>query len=472
MTALRTRVVPAPALTALESQLVPWLRAHDYAVEVPARASAPVAAEHPFETSPAVDYGRAAVRVPAAVARPRTVDELRRLLAQANALGVAVTTRGGGHSAGQQTLTSGLQVDLKGLNDVSLAGDCVRAQGGCRWKRVIRACAPHGVRPAVLIGSQEPTVGGTLSVGGFGDRTPQVGLQIEQVEALTVATMDGGLHRVGPGDPLFDYVLGGRGQLGVIVEALYRTCPLPEVINVQALRLPEPRSYLSLAYAHLLNPVWDAMPAWWNLESNQVEVLAGQTSRASDPLRVAVPRGTGAELVGDVQRAPVLETLEADERVGQAFSSPCFEVVVGLRDAPRMLANLRHALRRMKLDPYLDEGVPLALFRRPSTRPLAPAPKEDEFALIAAVRPVMPAAAAATMLPKMRGLADVMMEAGACLYLMGVEGNHPEFLSRQFGAGTAEAFVRYKREYDPEGRLNPWRPMQAALAAAGVPQLS
>lgn len=450
------------------TDLVGWARLQGIDAFVPAGpiASADIPSDHPFDVSPAVDFGRTEIRVPSLVLRPRSVDELRRILDRAVATQTPLITRGGGHSAGGQSLTWGVQVDLKRLAGAELRGPHVRAQGGCRWKSVIRACAPGGRRPAVLIGSQEPTVGGTLSVGGFGDRTPQAGLQIEQVEAMTVATLGGELHRVGPGDALFDYVLAGRGQLGVIVEVDFRTCPLPEVMDVRALHFPSLGSFLSTADGLLDTPLWDGMPAWWDITTGSVEALAGRAARAWEPSRVDVPAGGELHAAEEVERIPVLAALELDDRVGRAFASPCLEVVAALPDAQRLFRRLGAELLEMGLAPFLEEGVPLAVFRRNPALPLAPAPKHHDRAVIAAVRPEMPSSDAQRILPKLRRLADSLLREGACLYLMSVEGTEPRFLDRQFGEATARVFTTLKQRFDPEGLLNPWRPMQDALLRA------
>lgn len=462
----------AAVASASSSALERWAREQGIEAFVPdgPLVSSNIPIDHPFDLSPSVDYGRTEIRQPALVLRPGDVDALRRILERAAEQGIALTTRGGGHSAGGQSLTSGVQVDLKRLAQVALQGDHVRAQGGCRWRHVIQACAPYRLRPAVLIGSQEPTVGGTLSVGGFGDRTPRVGLQIDQVEALTVATLGGELHRVQPGDALFDYVLGGRGQLAVIVEAVYRTCALPDVVDVRPLRFSSLTAFTDVAEPLLEAPLWDGMPAWWDLETNAVHAFVGRAGYAGEPSTVDLPAEGDFEPAGPIERIPVLAALELDDRVGQAFASPCLEVVAGLPDAPRIMATLRSRAQSLGLLPYLGEGVPLSVFRRNPALPLSPAPKAHDRAIIAALRPEMPSREAQRVLPSLRRLADELMRDGACLYLMSVEGEDPSFLTRQFGLETARNFARLKRHYDPDGLLNAWRPMQevAYVARRGI----
>lgn len=418
---------------------------------------------HPFEDSVEVDFARTEVETPSLVLRPTSVDALRRVLERAAESKVSVTTRGAGHSSGGQSLTRGLQLDLKGLDRAELVGEHVHAQAGCRWKAVLRACAPSGRRPSVLIGSQEPTVGGTLSVGGFGDRTPRAGLQIDQVESMTVALIGGELREVLPGDLLFDYVLAGRGQLAVIVDVVFRTCPLPDVMDVRGLHFPSLEGFWRTARAELEQPRWDGMPAWWDIATDAVDVLVGRASDAFAMPAVDVPNSSDFEASDDIERVPVLAALEMDERVGTAFAAPCLEVVCALKDAPRIMPMFRAALLELGLAPYLPEGVPLAMFRRNPARPLSPAPEHDDLAVIAAARPEMPGVVAQRVLPSLRALADALMGAGASLYLMSVEGSRPDFLERQWGEAKAEKLVEAKRAHDPLGLLNPWVPMKGRL---------
>jgi FAD/FMN-containing dehydrogenase len=82
--------------------------------------------------------------------------------------------------------------------------------------------------PPVLPDHLGLSVGGTLSVGGISGTSFRHGAQVDHVTELEVVTGVGDLVRCTPtqaGD-VFDAVLAGLGQCGIIVRATLDWCPL------------------------------------------------------------------------------------------------------------------------------------------------------------------------------------------------------------------------------------------------------
>ena len=172
------------------------------------------------------DFGRMTRRVPAAVATPRSVEEVAGLVRRAARDCIRVTVRGGGHSQGGQSLTDdGVVLDTTGLDRIRPAGPgLVRAQGGVRWGALVDALRGTRRLPCVLADIGEVTVGGTLSAGGIGTTSHRYGAQVGQVEQLEVVTGTGERVRCSPerNAGLFDAVRSGQGQFGIITEAWIR----------------------------------------------------------------------------------------------------------------------------------------------------------------------------------------------------------------------------------------------------------
>ena len=177
----------------------------------------------------AFDYGRMTRRVPEAVATPRSVEEVARLVRCASRDGIRVAIRGGGHSQGGQSLTDrGVVLDTRCLDRVRPVGpELVRAQGGAEWGKVVDALDGARRLPPVLVDIGEVTVGGTLSAGGVGTTSHRYGTQAGQVEQLEVVTGTGERVRCSPtrNPGLFDAVRSGQGQFGIITEAWIRLRP-------------------------------------------------------------------------------------------------------------------------------------------------------------------------------------------------------------------------------------------------------
>lgn len=140
---------------------------------------------------------------------------------------------------------NGLAIDMRSLDRVLEVSEDARTgtasidvQGGALWQDVVAAGFEHGLRvrtgvPAVL----RLTVGGVLSVGGIS--TIRVGGSVaESVEELEVVTGAGELLTCSPDkrSDLFEAVLGGLGQVGVIVRARLSMVPVAPLVRGYALR--------------------------------------------------------------------------------------------------------------------------------------------------------------------------------------------------------------------------------------------
>ena len=100
---------------------------------------------------------------------------------------------------------------------------------GCRWNAVLPATLAEGLMPPVLPDYIGQTVGGTLSVGGIGAMSFREGAQIDHVVACAPSpgTAGSSVARSGSHRELFEMLLAGQGQVGVIVEATLRLVPAP-----------------------------------------------------------------------------------------------------------------------------------------------------------------------------------------------------------------------------------------------------
>lgn len=172
------------------------------------------------------DFGRMTAKVPEAVARPKSVEEVSDIVRWAAREEIPLAVRGAGHSQGGQSLADGgLVLDTVWLNRIEIPdGGPVRAQGGTQWGAIVDALQGTRRLPRVLVDTAEVTVGGTLSAGGFGTTSHRHGVQAGQVEQLEVVTGTGArfLCSRAQNRELFDAVRAGQGQFGVITEAWIR----------------------------------------------------------------------------------------------------------------------------------------------------------------------------------------------------------------------------------------------------------
>ena len=172
---------------------------------------------------------------PAAVAVPRSVDEVVAVVRAAVAAGLRVAPQSTGHGAGplaEADLSDVVLVKLHELTGVTVDPDAgtARVVGGTWWKDVVEAAAPHGF--TALHGSApDVAVAGYILSGGLSFYGRSQGVAANSVRAVEVVTGSGELVRADADHhaELFWAVRGGSGNLGVVVAIEIELLPMPDV---------------------------------------------------------------------------------------------------------------------------------------------------------------------------------------------------------------------------------------------------
>jgi FAD/FMN-containing dehydrogenase len=155
------------------------------------------------------------------VARPQSVEEIRKLVTEARG---PVSIGGGRYSMGGQTATDGaIQIDMRGLNRViklDVENRKIRVQAGITWRDIQEAIDPHDLSIRIMQTYSNFTIGGSLSVNVHG-RYIGEGPLVRSVESIRVVLADGSLVDASPSknSEIFYGAIGGLGGIGVIVEA-------------------------------------------------------------------------------------------------------------------------------------------------------------------------------------------------------------------------------------------------------------
>ena len=165
-------------------------------------------------------------RRPAVIVRVHSTDDVRAAVLAANALGLPIAVRGGGHNvAGHAVADAALVVDLRDLRTVTVdpVHRVARVGGGAQWDDVDAAAWTH--RLAVVGGTFGDTgVGGLTLGGGIGWLMGTQGLTCDNLIRAELVTASGELVVAGPdGDPELLWALrGGGGNFGVVTAFEFR----------------------------------------------------------------------------------------------------------------------------------------------------------------------------------------------------------------------------------------------------------
>jgi FAD-linked oxidoreductase len=165
---------------------------------------------------------------PAAIERPASLDELRRVVSQAASAGKRVRASASGHSFTDIALTDGVMVRLDQLArplDFDPGSGLFKAEAGIVLGDLNRALDERGVAFENLGDIDRQSVAGSIATGTHG--TGQAFRNISaQIAGLEVVTADGELVEVSESDPdLLRAARVGLGALGVIYSVTIRTVP-------------------------------------------------------------------------------------------------------------------------------------------------------------------------------------------------------------------------------------------------------
>lgn len=142
--------------------------------------------------------------LPAAVAAPRSREDVARALDAAREDGVPVTMRGGGTSQCGQTINSGLILDcskyLNGILELDVEGRRALVEPGIVLDELNRQLKPHGLWfPVDVSTASRATIGGMAANNSCGARSLRYGTTRDNVIAIQGFLADGSPFDFGPG---------------------------------------------------------------------------------------------------------------------------------------------------------------------------------------------------------------------------------------------------------------------------------
>jgi FAD/FMN-containing dehydrogenase len=172
---------------------------------------------------------------PAAIARCRGVADVVDAVTLAQAQGLNVAVRGGGHNvAGHGTLDHGLVIDLSPMKGIHVDPQTrtVRAEGGVLWNEFNRETQFHGLATTGGVVSSTGIAGLTLG-GGIGWLMPRYGLALDNLRSADLVVADGRVLRVSSDEhaDLFWAIRGGGGNFGIATSLEYNLHPVGPVIT-------------------------------------------------------------------------------------------------------------------------------------------------------------------------------------------------------------------------------------------------
>jgi len=429
----------------------------------------------PETTRPfSADFGGIFTRQPQLVLKPLALADLATALHLAATHGVAVTTRGAGHSQSGQSLGSGIVLDLRDIGGTPVIDrntETLEIGAGLSWRSATDFTFSKGFIPRALTHMLDATVAGTLSVGGIGSESWRFGPQVDNVRWLDVMTVDGEVLRCSTSlrPELFDAVRSGFGQCGIIVRVGY---PLRRCAGLLRTRTLVYRD--AAAFHHDVDVV--------TADTRQERFLSGAVVR--DPLgsierRFLLRVGRDFNELADLE-TDVLPELHADLELpprhtrlwrqdglpGHVFfqTFPRSQVVADAGELHPWVDHLfRHDLAKdvvevLRASPHraLDYGtLGLIFVRRGTARaPFFILPDESELTWEVGMFSSFAPKAHALGLSVRQEFVDLLRPFGGKRYLSSFRPFDWLACPDHYGPMWA-SFVSAKRRFDPRGTLNP-----------------
>ncbi|MBE9060625.1 FAD-binding oxidoreductase [cf. Phormidesmis sp. LEGE 11477] len=422
------------------------------------------------------DFGGAVHKRPRVVVRPNSAADIAAVVKYAIAQGLHVSTRAAGHSLNGQALSQdGILLDMRSLNQLhELNQDELwfRADAGTTWQQVVDAALPKGVIPPVLTNNLDVTLGGTHAAAGLGQSSFRYGSQADNCLALEVVTSTGDILWCSPEQnrELFDHVLCGYGQFGIITQVQHR---------LRRYR-PHTRTYF-LCYDDLSVLLKDQQKI---VQSELVDSLLtvfspcvlGFSRTENGPRPIVqwfyrIQATLELEQVSDLDETAFLSSLNfyrhvhTEDAAFEAYVQPLMQVPRPVETAnpwldvmlPASAAQEFIETALAQVPSFIDfRATPIgsfSLLSRHLHRPMFAVPQE-ELILGFGMYPTVPKARLEPVLKQLEQLSDLGFKLGGKRYLVSwIDFNRKQW-KQQFGDYWS-TLNDMKRRYDPQGIFNP-----------------
>jgi len=179
--------------------------------------------------------------MPSVVVRPKTAEEIQKIMRYANKNKIPVIARGAGSSTSGHTvpIDGGIVLDMKRMNniiEISSQDMLCKVEPGVVDDDLNRELKSHGLFYTTSPASSKiATIGGEIGANASGMRAVKYGATRDIVLGMKVVLANGDLIHLGAntrvhssGYQLEKLIVGSEGTLGIVVEATLKLVPLPK----------------------------------------------------------------------------------------------------------------------------------------------------------------------------------------------------------------------------------------------------
>jgi FAD/FMN-containing dehydrogenase len=266
----------------------------------------------------------------AAIVRPRSTDEVSRVMRLCHAAGQPVVPHGGMTGLVEGTRTTATQIALSlermtGMEEIDGAALTVTVEAGVPLQVIQQRAEAAGLLFALDLGARgSATIGGLISTNAGGNRVIRYGMTRNLVLGLEAVLADGTvvssmypIVKNNSGYDLKQLFIGSEGTLGIVTRAILRLQPMPRsqctaVIAVREFSaLPQVLRELGAALGGTLS----AFEVMWN---EFYRLVTTPPARQTPPLPQTYPYYAIVDALGSDQDADQARFEAALERISDA----------------------------------------------------------------------------------------------------------------------------------------------------------
>ncbi len=179
--------------------------------------------------------------MPSVVVRPKTIEEVQKIMRYANKNKIPVIPRGAGSGMSGQAvpISGGIILDMKRMNrilEINPEDVFCRVEPGVVDDDLNRALKPYGMfYPVTPASSRIATIGGEIANNASGIRSVKYGAVRDSLLGMKIVLANGELVTLGAntrveaaGYQIERLMVGSEGTLGIIVEATLKFVPIPK----------------------------------------------------------------------------------------------------------------------------------------------------------------------------------------------------------------------------------------------------
>lgn len=178
---------------------------------------------------------------------PQSIADVQLIINEAQRSGKSISILGKSMSQGKQAISNkdwNIVINTSKLNQILIDPKLKIAKvgAGVSWGELQKEANQHGLAVRVMQASNIFSIGGSISANCHGWEY-KTGCLRNTLIALTIVNAEGRFLEITPDDPLFDFIVGGYGGFGIIVEA---TISLTDNVNLIENGIEiDPRTYVN-----------------------------------------------------------------------------------------------------------------------------------------------------------------------------------------------------------------------------------